>query len=600
MIGVDSDSGLDGGSTVYGSEVYTVYKAGSRWASSGVSGSPSSSPAKRASVTGSSSLGDQSSGDQSSGDGAFERPGLPGTVPESPDSSSASPGARDPGSSAVAGRRSQAFSAAGIPLVAPKSDNTGGDDVGTPEAPGIHPTLFSEAALPEGLRWVDTARSGLSTLRSGLSSAASAYGAFGTGAAYAIRTPRDAPAVAPDQGAGTIAPITGKTAAPAALAIAIERYDAADDSELTVEAGAVVAVEHEDQSGWWECRVVSEVLPGGGEQAAGGSECGRRGFLPCTFLQWATREDISSAAVPAGLVEAIKLGRAELVGCDTTVQPGQRKTSKPATAEPRAEEPEVVASVSADGAWSGKGVDRVGGVPSAPARMVAGMVSTDLEAVEEEDEDGDDGAQRRPSDQASGSETTPAGTGAERAGGMGEKLGSGLWRYNLVNDRWERRDPSTGSVQTSEDPFAEEWAVEDIDELEWDLADDDFDDDQEQSGDLDSAAMDQSAAGLSSHASIRMMASVVSAGLRSARSCASESAEHHGFAPSAPDDQEPSVLYEAHTEYLGNAEEGELAMTAGDLIAVDTFDDSGWWEGVNNRTGMRGWLPSTFVKPHQP
>lgn len=575
------------GSTVYGSEVYTIYKAGSRWAFS-ATGSASVSPVKQESQAARAEI--------CSGE-ATDEPNLPGVVADSPARSvgfSSLPPEQNgvirtkPGAVCTAIDCGPLQSAAGIPLVQPTSygDKAGSSGNGE-ELGGIHPTLFSDGTLPEGLQWTDTARSGLATFHSGLSSSTSAHGAFGICAAYAIRSPKshsNSAASAADSANAPHGPSMHSNSA-AVLAVVIEEYNAADDGELSVEAGTIGAVEHEDESGWWECRVV----PMGALQTGTPPQRSRcRGFLPCTFLQWATRDDIDEAAVPAELVEALHQGVTELVSGNMKMQPGQKKSVATATDCCATESPNRVLADCGGRVQSGC-------LETIAAPLAGGRVSGGLASVQEEQFDEDDNGGCRPTDEV----PEPASSGADR---LSVKRGSGLWRYNIVNDRWERRDPGTGSVQTSEDPFAEEWAVADIDEVEWDL--DDFADADDEDDDVLAAADGGSASveGLNSRESQRVMARVVSAGLRSVDS---------GFVESGPDGalgvgtippggeaaEGGNMVYVAHSAFAGNPDEGELALVAGDTIVVDVFDDSGWWEGMNTRTNMRGWLPSTFVQP---
>lgn len=54
-----------------------------------------------------------------------------------------------------------------------------------------------------------------------------------------------------------------------------------------------------------------------------------------------------------------------------------------------------------------------------------------------------------------------------------------------------------------------------------------------------------------------------------------------------------ALVYVNH-EYEAT-EESELSMAVGDVLEVLSEDTSGWWQGVNRRTGLEGWFPSTFV-----
>jgi glutaminase len=61
-------------------------------------------------------------------------------------------------------------------------------------------------------------------------------------------------------------------------------------------------------------------------------------------------------------------------------------------------------------------------------------------------------------------------------------------------------------------------------------------------------------------------------------------------APPPPDNHFVAVQdYEAEGD-------SELSLVIGELIVVDTKDDSGWWEGTNPR-GAQGWFPADFVAP---
>ncbi len=413
----------------------------------------------------------------------------------------------------------------------------------------IHPTLFAEADLPEGLRWKDSARSGLTTFRSGGLTGRSAYGAFGE-AKFAVRTPRDG------RGAG--------------LATCIEAYQAVDDGELTVPAATVVMVEEEDESGWWLCRVVPmQPADGDGEPAQGPDPSQpRRGYLPCTFLQWASEADLP----PGGLAALNKRGLpvAELVAPTNAAtgsfigQPGQVKPRSP---------------------HAGRHNGLAG--PSSPADLAV------LTVVPEEDDHALNGQPRQP---GSDEHTVPGNASEHRrpslVSGPVPRQGSGLWRYNLSKDVWERRDPGTGEVETSADPFAEEWAVEDIDAF--DLGDDEGTFDLE--AETARAVPENAAAGkratskraLASQGagSMRSLGSARGAGLRSSRGLGSARGDTESF----------GVPYVAHSAYEA-ADEGELSMEPGDVVFVREFDDSGWWEGRSQRTGEEGWLPSTFVVP---
>jgi len=479
----------DGGSEVYASSVYTQFRASHMRSSRGASGHG---------VEG----GDDLSEEWPSGDRTEEEadaPGLPGQVPSSPPATpkdATSPSAAHP-LGAVQARRAE-------------------DE---PQAPTVHPTLFDEEAVPDGLRWVDSARSGMSTYRSGVSTSRSAYGAFGA-AQFAIRTPRDGQA--------------------AGLAVVIETYVGDDENEISAEARTIVLVEEEDETGWWLCCAVP--LKDDPVPARLGAA---RGYLPCTFLKWATLEDL-----PGGTLDSLKLsGRvaaADMLRAEAGPAPGQRKRKK------------------------GRG---------AAVTAVSPPSSGALAVVEEEDGADDDHSEAKVSTGTEDAESRP---------------GSGLWRYNLATDAWECRDKATGEVRTSEDPFAEEWAVEDIDAFEFESEDDEAagGDDTGRSGAGLGRAGGAGGSFVRAASRLRSVGSIAApAGLRSARSA------RLGAGPASPDDEVVlGVPYVAHSQYDG-ADDGEISLEVGDVVFVRDFDESGWWEGRNQRSAEDGWLPSTFVDP---
>jgi hypothetical protein len=45
------------------------------------------------------------------------------------------------------------------------------------------------------------------------------------------------------------------------------------------------------------------------------------------------------------------------------------------------------------------------------------------------------------------------------------------------------------------------------------------------------------------------------------------------------------------------ADATQLSFAAGDAIRVLVRLESGWFDGINVRTGAKGWLPSNFIAP---
>eukprot|EP00007_Cunea_sp_BSH-02190019_P007543 CAMPEP_0174234418 /NCGR_PEP_ID=MMETSP0417-20130205/4176_1 /TAXON_ID=242541 /ORGANISM="Mayorella sp, Strain BSH-02190019" /LENGTH=1098 /DNA_ID=CAMNT_0015312779 /DNA_START=26 /DNA_END=3322 /DNA_ORIENTATION=+ len=69
--------------------------------------------------------------------------------------------------------------------------------------------------------------------------------------------------------------------------------------------------------------------------------------------------------------------------------------------------------------------------------------------------------------------------------------------------------------------------------------------------------------------------------------------------PIAPKTQEPPPVPNNHFVVVQDYQaegDGELSLVYGELIVVDTQDESGWWEGSDPR-GAQGWFPADFVQP---
>jgi hypothetical protein len=314
------------------------------------------------------------------------------------------------------------------------------DEFFEPEKTGVHPTLFDEFSLPDGLRWTDTARA---------STARSAYGAFGS-SRYKVKS----------------------TVSSAPLAVLIEDFEGSDQGELEAKEGWVVAVEEEDPSGWWSCRVVGSIY-------GSCSRLNRSGFLPCTFLRWAKAEDLTWVSSDSTHVRELAPGDERLI----LVEPA-----------------------------------------------------------------------------------TPLNTAVSMPRDKPGLMQDGLWQFNPGSDLWERFDAASGTVETSADPFAEQWVVEGIDDLDWD----------------DDAMTQRDASSETASVQASALRTASRAGLSSARASDQQAVQL-------------GVPYVAHTDYAGE-DDGEIALVAGDIVFVQQFDDSGWWEGLNQRTGLIGWLPSTFVR----
>jgi hypothetical protein len=69
-------------------------------------------------------------------------------------------------------------------------------------------------------------------------------------------------------------------------------------------------------------------------------------------------------------------------------------------------------------------------------------------------------------------------------------------------------------------------------------------------------------------------------------------------APAAP--QGPTILAYASALYQYNAQDaGDLALMPNDKIVVTEYMNTEWWKGKNERTGMEGIFPASYVRKEE-
>lgn len=167
------------------------------------------------------------------------------------------------------------------------------------------------------------------------------------------------------------------------------------------------------------------------------------------------------------------------------------------------------------------------------------------------------------------------------------------WRLDVSDMTWKRRNPDTGDVETSADPF-----------------------DAAQLGTFEDTLVVRRGASATGRQSSLVYATgskrcVISAvGLLSAcqlgssrqnlRSSPSGGSPGLQGSASAVDGAYPdySRLVLVHTDFHSESPT-ELSLAAGELVRVEQETDSGWWFGQSLMSGAQGWFPMTYTSDLQ-